>query len=176
CRVVLMWEAAYASAFQVQASTASGGPWTTIFSTSSGSGGTQALDVSGTGRYVRVLGTQRATPWGYSLFEFQVNILGPAPTTSPTTTEPPLTGGGPLGPNVIEFSPGTSGATIQAAVDAIFAESESAQFGTQRHAILFRPATYSGFNAQIGFYTTIAGLGQNPTQVQINGDVTVDAG
>jgi len=176
CRVVLMWEAAYASAFQVQASTASGGPWTTIFSTSSGSGGTQALDVSGTGRYVRVLGTQRATPWGYSLFEFQVNILGPAPTTSPTTTEPPLTGGGPLGPNVIEFSPGTSGATIQAAVDAIFAESESAQFGTQRHAILFRPGTYSGFNAQIGFYTTIAGLGQNPTQVQINGDVTVDAG
>src|SRR5690606_27114469 len=40
CRVVLMWEAAYASAFQIQTSTASGGPWTTVFSTTSGSGGT----------------------------------------------------------------------------------------------------------------------------------------
>jgi len=168
CRVVLTWEAAYATAFQVQTSAGADGPWTTIHSTTSGTGGTQTLDVSGTGRYVRVLGTQRATPWGYSLFEFVVN------TTS--TSEPPVTGGGPLGPNVIEFHPGTSGAEIQATVDAIFAESESAQFGTQRYAILFRPGTYSGFNAQIGFYTSIAGLGQNPTDVQINGDVTVDAG
>src|SRR5690606_23476624 len=149
-------------------STGADGPWTTIHSTTNGTGGTQTLDVSGSGRYVRVLGTQRATPWGYSLFEVVANTTG--------TSEPPVTGGGPPGPRVTEFAAGTSGATIQAAVDAIFAESESAQFGTQRHAILFRPGTYSGFNAQIGFYTTIAGLGQNPTQVQINGDVTVDAG
>src|SRR5690606_21186773 len=102
------------------------------------------------GRYVRVFGTQRATSWGYSLFELQVNTLGTAPTTPPTTTTgPPLPGGGSLGPNVIEFSPGTSGATIQAAVDDLFAESESAQFGTQRHAILFWPGSYSGIHAQI---------------------------
>ena len=167
-QVVLRWEAAYATAFQVQTSAGADGPWTTIYSTTTGTGGTQMLEVSGSGRYLRVLGTQRATPWGYSLFELVVN------TTS--SSEPPVTGGGPLGPNVTEFFPGTSGATIQAAVDAIFAESESAQFGTQRHAILFRPGTYSGFNAQIGFYTSIAGLGRNPTDVQINGDVTVDAG
>ncbi len=46
----------------------------------------------------------------------------------------------------------------------------------QRYALLFKPGTYSGLNAQIGFYTSIAGLGQNPDDVQINGDVTVDAG
>ena len=46
--------------------------WTTIYSTTTGTGGTQTLAVSGTGRYVRMNGTARATPYGYSLWEFQV--------------------------------------------------------------------------------------------------------
>ena len=46
--------------------------WTDIYSTTSGSGGSQTLPVSGSGRYVRMYGTQRATQWGYSLWEFQV--------------------------------------------------------------------------------------------------------
>jgi beta-glucanase (GH16 family) len=70
-RVVLNWEAAYARAFQVQTS-ADGNSWTTIFSTTTGTGGVQDLSVSGSGRYVRVNGTQRATQYGYSLWEFQV--------------------------------------------------------------------------------------------------------
>ena len=70
-RVVLNWEAAYATAFQIQTSN-DGATWTTIFSTTTGTGGVQDLAVSGSGRYVRMLGTQRATPYGYSLWEFQV--------------------------------------------------------------------------------------------------------
>ncbi len=58
----------------------------------------------------------------------------------------------------------------------MFARQESAQFGTGRYALLFKPGTYSGLNAQIGFYTSIAGLGLSPDDTQINGDVTVDAG
>jgi hypothetical protein len=71
CRVVLNWEAAYARAFQVQVST-DGSAWTSVFSTTTGTGGAQTLDVSGSGRYVRVYGTQRATQYGYSLWEVQV--------------------------------------------------------------------------------------------------------
>ena len=41
-------------------------------------------------------------------------------------------------------------------------------------ALLFKPGTYSN-TANIGYYTSIAGLGQNPDDVTINGDVTVDA-
>ena len=37
-----------------------------------GAGGGQTLLVSGSGRYVRMYGTQRATQYGYSLWEFQV--------------------------------------------------------------------------------------------------------
>jgi hypothetical protein len=70
-RAVLNWEAAYATAFQIQTST-DGSTWTTVYSTTSGAGGVQDLTVSGSGRYVRMNGTARATQYGYSLWEFQV--------------------------------------------------------------------------------------------------------
>jgi len=70
-QVVLQWEAAYASGFQIQTST-DGSTWSSIYSTTTGTGGTQILNITGTGRYVRMYGTARATQWGYSLFEFQV--------------------------------------------------------------------------------------------------------
>ncbi|MFE0415155.1 coagulation factor 5/8 type domain-containing protein [Streptomyces tendae] len=85
-----------------------------------------------------------------------------------------LPGGGDLGPNVIVFDPST--ANIQGRLDEIFKQQESAQFGTGRYALLFKPGTYSGLNAQLGFYTSIAGLGLSPDDTTINGDVTVDAG
>ena len=57
-QVVLQWETAYATAFQIQVS-ADASTWTTIYSTTTGTGGTQTLNVSGTGRYVRMYGTAR---------------------------------------------------------------------------------------------------------------------
>jgi len=72
CAVTLNWEAAYATAFQVQVS-ADNANWTSIYSATTGSGGVQALTgLSGTGRYLRVYGTARATQYGYSLWELQV--------------------------------------------------------------------------------------------------------
>ena len=71
CQVTLQWEAAYATAFQIQTS-ADGTNWTTIYSTTTGTGGTQTLNVTGTGRYIRMYGTARATQYGYSLWEFEV--------------------------------------------------------------------------------------------------------
>jgi hypothetical protein len=89
CEVTLDWETAYATAFQIQVSP-DGTNWTTIYSTTSGTGGTQTLSVSGTGRYVRMYGTARATPYGYSLWEFGVYTTGsgagPTPTPTPTST------------------------------------------------------------------------------------------
>lgn len=81
-RVVLNWETAHASAFSVQGS-ATGTSWTTLYSTTSGTGGTQNLTVTGSARYVRVNTTQRATQWGVSLWEFQV--FGDTGTSNPTS-------------------------------------------------------------------------------------------
>jgi hypothetical protein len=164
CQVVLTWEAAYARSFQIQVSS-DAATWTSVYSTTTGSGGTQTLDVSGTGRYVRMYGTARATQYGYSLWEFAVH--------TGTSTTPP--GGGDLGPNVVVFDPSMPNGTIQSRLDSIFSQQESNQFGTQRYAVLFKPGSYN-VNANLGFYTSIAGLGRNPDDVTINGGVTVDAG
>lgn len=69
--VVLNWERAYATAFQIQVSD-DGTTWTDIYSTTTGTGGTQTIETSATGRYVRMYGTARVTQYGYSLYEFQV--------------------------------------------------------------------------------------------------------
>jgi len=167
-QVVLNWEAAYASAYQIQTS-ADGTAWTTVSSTTGGTGGIQTLAVAGTGRYVRMNGTARATPYGYSLFEFQVYGV---PAGGPT-----IPGGGPLGPNVLVFDPSMSTASIQSQLTSVFQQSETQQFGSQRYELLFKPGTYHDLTANIGFYTSIAGLGRNPTDVHLNSsNLTVDAG
>jgi len=79
-----------------------------------------------------------------------------------------------LGPNTYVFDPSMPAASIQSQLDGIFAGQESNQFGPQRYAIFFKPGTYN-VNANIGFHTSIAGLGRNPDDVTLNG-VTVDAG
>jgi hypothetical protein len=79
-QVVLQWEAAYGRAFQLQVSE-DATTWTTVATVTDGTGGTQRLAVSGTGRYVRMAGVDRATDYGYSLWEFQVSGT-PAPTSA----------------------------------------------------------------------------------------------
>ena len=70
-RVALNWETAYATAFTIQTST-DGTAWTNAYSTTTGAGGNQSLTVSGSGRYVRLTATAKATQYGISLWEFQV--------------------------------------------------------------------------------------------------------
>src|SRR6202041_433843 len=89
CQVTLNWETAYATAFQIQTS-ADGTNWTTVYSTTTGAGGTQTLNVTGTGRYVRMYGTARATQYGYSLWEFQVYGTAGGTGSSCSTTDAAL--------------------------------------------------------------------------------------
>jgi type 1 glutamine amidotransferase len=71
-RVRLVWEAAYASGYQIQTSP-NGTTWTTIRTITGGNGATDDnTGLNAQTRYVRVYGTTRATAWGYSLFTFEV--------------------------------------------------------------------------------------------------------
>ncbi|MCU1676251.1 MAG: Beta-glucosidase, partial [Frankiales bacterium] len=83
-QVVLNWETAYGKSFQIQTST-DAATWTSVYSTTTGAGGVQTLNVTGTGRYVRMYGTVRGTAYGYSLWEFQVFGGTPPPPTCGTT-------------------------------------------------------------------------------------------
>lgn len=127
-RVVLNWEAAYASAYQVQVSN-DASTWTNIYSTTTGNGAIDDLTgLSGSGRYVRVNGTTRATAYGYSLFEFEVyGSNGPTPTPTRTPT------------------PTATGATRDA-YTTLQAESYNAQSGTQLEA-----CTDTGGGQDVGY-------------------------
>ncbi|MFE5595877.1 glycosyl hydrolase family 8 [Streptomyces sp. NPDC056549] len=70
-RVKLNWEDAYGRTYRIQTSD-DGSTWTDVYSTTAGDGATDDLTVSGSGRYVRMYGTGRGTPYGYSLWEFEV--------------------------------------------------------------------------------------------------------
>ncbi|MDQ1714659.1 MAG: beta-glucosidase, partial [Frankiaceae bacterium] len=76
--VTLNWEAAYGKAFQIQTSMDNVN-WTSVYSTTTGAGGVQTLDVDGSGRYVRMYGTARGTQYGYALWEFGIygNVAPP---------------------------------------------------------------------------------------------------
>src|SRR3954469_2629265 len=82
-----------------------------------------------------------------------------------------------LGPNVKVFDPSMPVSQIQATADAIAAQQVPNQFGTQRYALLFKPGTYGSsdhpLNFQVGYYTSVAGLGRSPGDVVINGSVYV---
>jgi hypothetical protein len=100
----------------------------------------------------------------------------PAPPAQPPT--PPTSDTPDFGPNVTIFDPSTPAATIQSALDAAFNSellSATAQFGSQRFAFLFKPGTYN-VTANLGFYETVEGLGQNPDDVRITGNIDADSG
>jgi hypothetical protein len=83
-----------------------------------------------------------------------------------------------LGPNVCVFNDTMSQATIQADLNNIATQQVPNQFGSQRYAILFEPGTYGSTGDplifQVGYYTTVAGLGLNPNDVTVNGEIDVN--
>jgi hypothetical protein len=101
----------------------------------------------------------------------------PASSASAADTVTPSTTGGQFGPNVYIFNPSMSQASIQSTLNSIASEQVSNQFGSQRFAILFEPGTYGSTTDplifQVGYYTTVAGLGLNPGDVIINGSIDV---
>jgi len=82
-----------------------------------------------------------------------------------------------FGPNVYVFNPSMPQSEIQATVNSVANQQISNQFGTQRYALLFEPGTYGStadpLNFQVGYYTTVAGLGLSPKDVVINGSIDV---
>jgi len=100
-----------------------------------------------------------------------------APAAPAATAAAPSTTGGNFGPDVYVFSPSMSQSSIQNTLDSIASEQVSNQFGAQRFALFFEPGTYGSSTTplifQVGYYTTVAGLGLSPSDVVINGQVNV---
>ncbi|MFF3838069.1 discoidin domain-containing protein [Streptomyces sp. NPDC001930] len=70
-RLQLVWDPAYARAYEVQVSD-DGTTWRTIHATTSGNGDIDTVETGATARHVRLQLTARGTGWGYSLHEFGI--------------------------------------------------------------------------------------------------------
>ncbi len=89
-RMVLHWEAAYGSAYTLDASL-DGYSWVTLYEEQAGDGGLDEvlLDTPFSARYVRMQGRARGTQYGYSLWEFEVyGLLSALQPPVVTLTEP----------------------------------------------------------------------------------------
>ncbi len=186
CKVTLMWEAAYGKSYQIQTSNDATN-WTTIYSTTTGPGGTENLNVSGSGRYIRMYGTVRGTPYGYSLWEFQVfggGSGGPTSTPAPTKTNTPgptATSGGTSHSNVVYV---LSGGTLSfnagsgASADTIASAGGANYDGTPHSQLTYTISGVSGtfnsgataFNLYVDAGTTVG----NGTQVRVSYDFNGD--
>ena len=66
-----------------------------------------------------------------------------------------------------------SAAEIQGITDALVEQQRDAEMTTARHALLFLPGEYGEPGAplqiEVGCYTEIAGLGAQPTDVDLSG-------
>jgi glucose/arabinose dehydrogenase/PKD repeat protein len=70
--VKLTWETAYGKSYRIETST-NGTTWTPAYTTTTSDGATDDITFTAVNaRYVRMYGTQRATAYGYSLWEMEV--------------------------------------------------------------------------------------------------------
>ncbi len=70
--ITLYWEYAFAKEYYIKLSDGSGG-WTDVHHETNGQGGMEKITISANARKLMMLGVQRATPYGYSLYELQVH-------------------------------------------------------------------------------------------------------
>lgn len=73
-----------------------------------------------------------------------------------------------FGSNVITFDPTST--NVQSKMEDLFTQQYMNQFGDERYAVLFKPGNYN-VNTNLGYYTTVSGLGQNPNDVVITGGI-----
>ncbi|WP_420595631.1 AbfB domain-containing protein [Deinococcus sp.] len=108
-------------------------------------------------------------------------VTNPPPPPPPPTGNFPTSDNPDFGSSVKIFEAGTSATVIQNAFDDAFnarllKPDPIAQFGERRDTFFFKPGNYGRVFGNIGFYTSVAGLGKNPDDVTINGALNVDAG
>jgi hypothetical protein len=76
-----------------------------------------------------------------------------------------------FGPNVLIFNPSMSMPAIQNTLAGVFANQQNSEFGPSRYTLFFQAGQYSNIDVNLGYYTQVIGLGQNPDDVLITGNV-----
>jgi len=80
--IFINWEVAHAKEYKLQGSN-NQSTWTDLHHETASQGGTENIEITPPGnyRYVRMLGIEAATEWGYSIWSFAVYAVGDGPVT-----------------------------------------------------------------------------------------------
>lgn len=168
-RVVLNWEVAYGTDYDLQVSY-DAQTWTTVLPVRGGNGGIDehTLSSPASGRYVRMYGLTRGTPFGFSLWEMEVYGIRSAQQppevvlTSPTQDD--------------EIDPGQS--IILAAeandTDGIVTSVSFYQDGTLLTTVSEAPYTFTLSNVAEGAYTFFAEATDNDNLIVRTPPLTID--
>jgi F5/8 type C domain/Putative Ig domain len=159
----------YANGYDVEVSNDGVNFTPVYFSTSTGQTETATFSPQ-TAQYIRILLTASSASDWWSMTSVTVDNT---PVTPPTASAPAT--GGSLGSNVTVFTPSESVSSILSTLNTISNAQVGNQFGAQRYQIYFEPGSY-GTSANplvftVGYYEAIAGLGQLPSGVVINGAI-----
>jgi hypothetical protein len=111
----------------------------------------------------------QATKTGYTSYLEQMN------TTSVTIdiTLSPVGAAPDFGSNTLIFDPTMATNDMQSKISGVIGKMESAQFSSDRYALLFKPGKYN-LDVHVGFYTEALGLGLSPEDVVIHGAIRVE--
>ena len=81
---------------------------------------------------------RRLLAWGVAALTFALAVSGGAAASNKAAAP----GAPDFGPNVKIFDPSMSTSDIQSAVNEIYTQQKSNEFGTNRYALLFEPGSY----------------------------------
>ncbi|MGB5928345.1 MAG: discoidin domain-containing protein [Cyclobacteriaceae bacterium] len=114
-RAILHWETASGKHYQIQVSDDAVN-WTTVYTFNEENlpldPRTDDLLFEGTGRYIRMNGIERNSPWSYSLFEFEVYSPGSGPGDLPAVNPNPNPDPVPPGPSTFNVLSPANGAMV----------------------------------------------------------------
>lgn len=113
-----------------------------------------------------------------TLAALAVATVGLTPYAAPATAEAPPAAAAPdLGPRVVVVDPSMPVAEIREQADRIWEQQVDAEMSSERWSLLFLPGTYGSaaepLQIKVGYYTEVAGLGADPSDVVIHGKVEV---
>ena len=122
-QVVLNWETAYGKGYEIQVS-ADALSWVTVYTEVNGDGAIDDISFAPvSARYVRILGVQRGTVWGYSLWEIEIYGSGGESDTSDGSSSGGTTGGSTTGSGTTDPLTNTAPVISGTPVDSVVANS-----------------------------------------------------
>ncbi|WP_234985642.1 glycoside hydrolase family 55 protein [Demequina sp. NBRC 110051] len=107
-----------------------------------------------------------------------VGVAAAAALASPAAAQgnPHDDGPASLGPNVTLIDPSMTTAQIEQIMGDLADQQRDAEMTEARHAVLFMPGEYGAedpLHVEVGYYTEVAGLGEQPGDVDITGTIEV---